>query len=102
MQTKIKRITKESLNEAKDIIFQGGVVAIPTETVYGLGANALDEAAVRSIFAAKGRPVDNPLIVHIARMEDFRGALAADDRGRMRRALEEGVAAKSRFGRGIS
>ncbi|GMA57528.1 hypothetical protein GCM10025858_20310 [Alicyclobacillus sacchari] len=44
----------------------GGLVAFPTETVYGLGANALDDTAVRRIFAAKRRPVDNPLIVHIA------------------------------------
>ena len=51
---------------AAQIILTGGVVAIPTETVYGLGANALDEAAVAKIFEAKGRPQDNPLIIHIA------------------------------------
>ena len=51
---------------AADIIRRGGIVAIPTETVYGLGANAMDEAAVAKIFAAKGRPQDNPLIIHIA------------------------------------
>lgn len=51
---------------AAQIILAGGVVAIPTETVYGLGANALDEAAVAKIFEAKGRPQDNPLIIHIA------------------------------------
>ena len=50
---------------AGEIIRSGGVVAFPTETVYGLGANALDEAAVKKIFEAKGRPSDNPLIVHI-------------------------------------
>lgn len=50
---------------------EGGLVAFPTETVYGLGANAFDEAAVRRIFAAKRRPVDNPLIVHIARVEQL-------------------------------
>ncbi len=49
-----------------EIIKNGGLVAIPTETVYGLGANGLDEAAVASIFEAKGRPQDNPLILHIA------------------------------------
>lgn len=50
---------------ASDILQSGGLVAFPTETVYGLGANALDRDAVLSIFAAKGRPADNPLIVHI-------------------------------------
>ena len=50
---------------ASDILQNGGLVAFPTETVYGLGANALDRDAVLSIFAAKGRPADNPLIVHI-------------------------------------
>ncbi|MBM3229748.1 threonylcarbamoyl-AMP synthase [Candidatus Parvarchaeota archaeon] len=53
------------LKEAAQIIKSGGLVAFPTETVYGLGANALDATAVRKIFAAKGRPSDNPLIVHI-------------------------------------
>lgn len=51
---------------AAKIIQDGGIVAIPTETVYGLGANAMDEAAVAKIFEAKGRPQDNPLIIHIA------------------------------------
>ena len=59
---------------AAEIIKKGGLVAIPTETVYGLGANGLDENAVISIFVAKGRPQDNPLILHIAdaeQMEDL-------------------------------
>ena len=59
---------------AAEIIKRGGLVAIPTETVYGLGANGLDENAVISIFDAKGRPQDNPLILHIAdakQMEDL-------------------------------
>ena len=51
---------------AAEIIKNGGLVAIPTETVYGLGANGLDEDAVAKIFVAKGRPQDNPLILHIA------------------------------------
>ena len=51
---------------AAEIIKKGGLVAIPTETVYGLGANGLDEAAVARIFEVKGRPQDNPLILHIA------------------------------------
>ncbi|AKB84711.1 L-threonylcarbamoyladenylate synthase [Methanococcoides methylutens] len=54
------------LNKAADIIREGGTVAFPTETVYGLGADALNADAVLKIFKAKGRPADNPLIVHIA------------------------------------
>lgn len=65
MKTEIKSITSDSLSEAKDIIFSGGVVAIPTETVYGLGGNALDDEAVKRIFEVKGRPNDNPLIAHV-------------------------------------
>ncbi len=56
---------------AAKIIKNGGLVAIPTETVYGLGANALDEAAVAKIFEAKGRPQDNPLILHVAEAKDM-------------------------------
>ncbi len=54
------------LREAAEILRTGGLVAFPTETVYGLGANALDEEAAKRIYAAKGRPSDNPLIAHIA------------------------------------
>ncbi len=54
------------LRQAARILREGGLVAFPTETVYGLGANALDERAVRRIFEAKGRPSDNPLIVHVS------------------------------------
>ncbi len=56
---------------AADIIRKGGLVAIPTETVYGLGANGLDEQAVAKIFEAKGRPQDNPLILHVAKPEEM-------------------------------
>ena len=64
----INDIVKDSkyLDEAAKIIKEGGIVAFPTETVYGLGANALDSNAVLKIFEAKGRPQDNPLIVHVA------------------------------------
>jgi len=58
----------EPVRRAADIILSGGLVAFPTETVYGLGANALDGNAVSRIFEAKGRPQDNPLIVHVADM----------------------------------
>ncbi|MGM0651188.1 MAG: L-threonylcarbamoyladenylate synthase [Bacillota bacterium] len=57
---------RESLVKAADIIKQGGLVAFPTETVYGLGAAATNAEAVKSVFAAKGRPADNPLIVHLS------------------------------------
>ena len=68
---------RESLETAAQILREGGLVAIPTETVYGLAANALDSDAVRRIYEAKGRPSDNPLIVHIAEVEDAR-ALATE------------------------
>ncbi|AXI01416.1 threonylcarbamoyl-AMP synthase [Sporosarcina sp. PTS2304] len=61
---------EESYTQAVDILKSGGVVAFPTETVYGLGAVATDEKAVQRIFEAKGRPADNPLIVHIGRKQD--------------------------------
>ncbi len=57
------------IGRAAELLQKGSVVAIPTETVYGLAANALDPAAVAKIFVAKGRPQDNPLIVHIANMD---------------------------------
>lgn len=60
----------DAIAAAAQILAEGGLVAFPTETVYGLGANALNDKAVRSIFAAKGRPADNPLIVHVGRFED--------------------------------
>ena len=70
METIIKKIDRNQIDqvimeEAGSILKNGGLVAFPTETVYGLGANALDEAAAKKIYAAKGRPSDNPLIVHI-------------------------------------
>ncbi|SFB23994.1 L-threonylcarbamoyladenylate synthase [Clostridium frigidicarnis] len=71
MKTKVfimeeDKIDLEGVAYAANIIKQGGVVAFPTETVYGLGANALDPLAVKKIFEAKGRPQDNPLIVHVS------------------------------------
>ena len=60
----------EKLEAAAQIIKNGGLVAFPTETVYGLGADATDEAAAKKIYSAKGRPSDNPLIIHISRPED--------------------------------
>jgi L-threonylcarbamoyladenylate synthase len=71
MNTKVVMVDENNLDkniieEAGTVIREGGLVAFPTETVYGLGANALDEEAVKKIFVAKGRPQDNPLIVHVA------------------------------------
>ncbi len=60
----------ESISLAAKVIKAGGLVALPTETVYGLGADATDENAAKKIYAAKGRPSDNPLIIHIAAPED--------------------------------
>ena len=76
METKYWKLTgtpadAEAYAEAGALVRAGQVVAFPTETVYGLGANALNPQAVAKIFAAKGRPQDNPLIVHIARKEDI-------------------------------
>ncbi|MGB0719350.1 MAG: L-threonylcarbamoyladenylate synthase [Bdellovibrionales bacterium] len=61
----IKQANDEAIRQAADIIRNGGIVGMPTETVYGLAANALDGAAVARVFAAKGRPSFNPLIVHV-------------------------------------
>ena len=65
METKYLHFNSADLELAGQLIRQGELVAFPTETVYGLGANAFDEAAVKSTYVAKGRPSDNPLIVHI-------------------------------------
>ena len=68
-ETKMLSSGESSIKEAVKLLKNGEVVGMPTETVYGLGANALDENAVRKIFTAKGRPADNPLIVHISDFE---------------------------------
>jgi L-threonylcarbamoyladenylate synthase len=70
METKRFGTTEDEIAQAAALLQEGEVVAFPTETVYGLGANAFDTAAVDKIFAAKGRPSDNPLIVHIAHRSD--------------------------------
>ncbi len=76
MKTEYVRLSEESIDEeaiarAGRILQEGGLVAFPTETVYGLGGDALNPASSRKIYAAKGRPSDNPLIVHICRMKDL-------------------------------
>ena len=76
MRAWIARMTEDNIDQsaiekAGEILKNGGLAAFPTETVYGLGGNALDAKASEKIYAAKGRPSDNPLIVHIGRMEDL-------------------------------
>lgn len=72
MQTKILTPDEKDIQIAGKILADGGLVAFPTETVYGLGADALNDEAVKNIYAAKGRPSDNPLIVHIAEKDDIK------------------------------
>lgn len=76
MNTRIIKIDENKIEEnlidqAANVIKTGGIVAFPTETVYGLGANGLDEDAVKNIYKAKGRPSDNPLILHISTIEEI-------------------------------
>jgi L-threonylcarbamoyladenylate synthase len=68
----VRPVSPESLEAAAAVLLAGGLVAFPTETVYGLGANAWNDEACRRIFAAKGRPADNPLIVHVADPDEAR------------------------------
>lgn len=71
MHTEILKMNEADIARAGEILRAGGLVAIPTETVYGLAANALDGKAVAKIFEAKGRPQDNPLIVHVTSREEI-------------------------------
>ena len=79
MRTRLLPATDESLALAARLLAEGELVAFPTETVYGLGAHALDAEAVRGIFAAKGRPADNPLIVHIHDRSQLDGICEVND-----------------------
>lgn len=88
MKTRIFKDTKEDIEEAGRIIASGGLVAFPTETVYGLGANALDEEAVSKIYKAKGRPSDNPMIVHISDIDDLQGIARLSDDALSKEAIE--------------
>ena len=71
METRILGTSEEDIERAAEIIRQGGLVAFPTETVYGLGTDALNPEAVGKVYAAKGRPSDNPMIVHISSKDDL-------------------------------
>lgn len=84
METKVEKLTKKFCAECAEIVKQGGLVSFPTETVYGLGADATNAIAVKKIFEVKGRPQDNPLIVHLAdknKIEDY--AVVSNDIERM-------------------
>lgn len=67
----MKTIITSSIKKAAEFIKKGEIVAFPTETVYGLGANVYDDKAIKKIFIAKQRPQDNPLIVHISKIEQI-------------------------------
>ena len=71
MDTRILGTDDKGITEAAKILKEGGLVAFPTESVYGLGANAMDDEAVSKVYAAKGRPSDNPMIVHVAKPQDL-------------------------------
>ena len=71
METQILSKSEKDIAVAAEIIKNGGLVCIPTETVYGLGANAFDKKAVLNVFKAKGRAADNPLIVHITEFQEI-------------------------------
>lgn len=72
METKIFGTSEDEIKQAAEIISKGGLIAFPTETVYGLGADALNPDAVGKVYAAKGRPSDNPMIVHISAKDDIK------------------------------
>lgn len=76
MQTQVLPVNEQSIALAARLLQRGELVALPTETVYGIAADARNGAAVRKIFAAKGRPQDNPLIVHICGIQMLRGIVA--------------------------
>ena len=71
METILYKTTEEEIRSAAKVLANGGLVAFPTETVYGLGADAFNKDAAKKAYAAKGRPSDNPLIVHIAKFSDL-------------------------------
>ena len=79
METLVLKASPEAFKKGGEILRNGGLVAFPTETVYGLGGNALDADAAKKIYAAKGRPSDNPLIIHLARVDDAEKYCHTDD-----------------------
>lgn len=88
MQTELLSVSPASLERAGELIRSGALVGFPTETVYGLGANALDESAVKRIFEAKGRPGDNPLIVHISKVDQLAPLIAVEPSPAAKRLMD--------------
>jgi len=82
MRTQLLKADEAALSLAAELLKNGQVVGIPTETVYGLGADALNEQAVLAIFAAKERPADNPLIVHVADFDELDALCHVNDQAR--------------------
>lgn len=76
METKILKDDEKGIKAAAEILKKGGIVAIPTETVYGLAASAYSDEAIEKVFLAKGRPQDNPLIVHISDIEEIKNIVS--------------------------
>lgn len=108
METKLLGTTKPDIEEAARIIKEGGLVAFPTETVYGLGADAMNSEAVSKVYKAKGRPSDNPMIVHIAGPEQIL-QLTFEVTGDMKnswrflaRTIDHGGAGKARSTKGYN
>src|SRR5690606_27317329 len=73
--------TKDAIEKASALLRDGQVVAFPTETVYGLGADCTNDAAVKRIFAAKSRPSDNPLIIHVSSISQLERLMGTDENG---------------------
>ena len=82
MMTIIRKISPQAISEAAKVIRSGGLAAFPTETVYGLGADALNPSAVAKIYEAKGRPSDNPLILHVCSVAQAEGLVQMNDTAR--------------------
>ena len=77
METKLLKATNEAIDLACELLKKGEVVGVPTETVYGLAGDSTNNEAIQKIFDAKGRPSDNPLIVHISNLEMLDGIVSA-------------------------
>ena len=99
LNTKIFEIDKNNIDtnkirEAAVLLKEGGLVAFPTETVYGLGGNALSESTVNKIFKAKGRPGDNPLIVHIYSVDQLENLALEIPKGDSKRSKNANISGR--------
>lgn len=93
METKLLKADEKSIHLASELLKKGEVVAVPTETVYGLAGSAIDSSAIKKIFKAKGRPADNPLIVHISSLDMLDGIVSEfnDDARKLANAFWPGA-----------